>query len=66
MGFGLAPGAASGPESSSRELVLSYLHEGQTVQVQLPDPEAASAASSKGGMKKATPGNKLEASWPLV
>lgn len=66
VGFGLAPGAASGPESGARELVLSYLHEGQQVQVQLPDPDAAaSAASSKGGMKKATPGNKLEASRPF-
>lgn len=61
VGFGLAPGVASGPESLGRDLVLSFLHEGQTVQVQLPDPDAAaSAAATAGGNRKATPGNKLE------
>eukprot|EP00931_Biecheleriopsis_adriatica_P083062 TRINITY_DN5657_c0_g1_i3.p1 TRINITY_DN5657_c0_g1~~TRINITY_DN5657_c0_g1_i3.p1 ORF type:complete len:1302 (+),score=355.00 TRINITY_DN5657_c0_g1_i3:71-3976(+) len=61
LGFGLAPGAASGPQSTARELVLSYLWEGQVAQVQMPDPEAAkSAAASSSGPRKATPGNKLE------
>eukprot|EP00439_Symbiodinium_sp_Y106_P030902 s1515_g3.t1 len=61
VGFGLAPGAASGPQSLARELVLSFLHEGQTVQVQLPDPDAvASAAAAGSGPRKATPGNKFE------
>eukprot|EP00930_Biecheleria_cincta_P069966 TRINITY_DN57636_c0_g1_i1.p1 TRINITY_DN57636_c0_g1~~TRINITY_DN57636_c0_g1_i1.p1 ORF type:complete len:1314 (-),score=272.23 TRINITY_DN57636_c0_g1_i1:130-3711(-) len=61
LGFGLAPGAASGAASTGRELVLSYLHEGQVAQVQLPDPEAAvSAAAGSSGPRKATPGNRLE------
>ncbi|CAJ1431504.1 unnamed protein product [Effrenium voratum] len=60
QGFGLAPGAASGPESMARELTLSFLHEGQSVQVQLPDPDAASGVASAKGNRKATPGNKLE------
>lgn len=60
VGFGLAPGFAFGPKSSSRELVLSFLHEGQVAQVQLPDPDAASVGASSGGLRKATPGNKLE------
>jgi len=60
LGFGLAPGAASGPDAAARELVLNYLHEGQVAQVQMPDPDAAVAATSNSGPRKATPGNKLE------
>eukprot|EP00933_Yihiella_yeosuensis_P071818 TRINITY_DN80059_c0_g1_i1.p1 TRINITY_DN80059_c0_g1~~TRINITY_DN80059_c0_g1_i1.p1 ORF type:complete len:1309 (-),score=305.53 TRINITY_DN80059_c0_g1_i1:114-4040(-) len=60
VGFGLAPGEASGPASAGRELVLSFLHEGKVAQVQIPDPDAAVATSAKSGPRKATPGNKLE------
>ncbi|CAE8627913.1 unnamed protein product [Polarella glacialis] len=64
LGFGLAPGALSGPQSGARDLVLSYLHEGQVQQVQMPDPDAALGATAKSGPRKATPGNKLE--FPTV
>jgi len=60
LGFGLAPGAASGPESMGRELMLSFLHEGQKVEVQLPDPDAAASTAGAKGNRKAAPGNKME------
>merc|ERR1719210_2784204 len=47
-GFGIAP---------NKDIVLNFLHEGVGLQVQMPDPDAATTA---GGIRKATPGNPNE------
>jgi len=48
QGFGVAP---------NRDITMSFLHEGQTMQVTMPDPDAAVAATADSGPRKAEPGN---------
>jgi len=50
LGFGKAPNG---------DIVLNYLHEGQAMQVTMPDPDAAAAKSTDGGPRKAEPGNPM-------
>merc|ERR1712176_763403 len=50
-GFGTAPNG---------DLVLNFLHEGVSVRVQSPDPDAAISAKADSGPRKATPGDKLQ------
>lgn len=55
QGFGTAP---------NKDIVMNFLWEGQTVQMSMPDPDAAVAVSADSGPRKATPGNKYE--FPTV
>jgi len=48
LGFGVAP---------NKDITMSFLHEGQTMTVTMPDPDAAVAASADSGPRKAEPGN---------
>lgn len=50
-GFGTAPNS---------DIVMNFMHEGQNVQVAMPDPNAAVGAVSASGPRKADPGNRLE------
>jgi len=50
-GFGTAPNS---------DIVMNFMHEGQNVQVAMPDPNAAVGAASASGPRKADPGNRLE------
>merc|ERR1712066_280232 len=55
QGFGTAP---------NNDITMSFLWEGQTVTMQMADPNAAVSASAASGPRKATPGNKYE--FPTV
>jgi len=55
QGFGTAP---------NKDITMSFLWEGQTVTMTLPDPDAAIVATADSGPRKATPGNKYE--FPTV
>merc|ERR1719512_207427 len=50
-GFGTAPNS---------DILISFMHEGQQVQVTMPDPNAAVGASKASGPRKADPGNRME------
>merc|ERR1719394_1065426 len=50
-GFGTAPNG---------DILINFMHEGQQVQVSMPDPNAAVGSSAKSGPRKADPGNRLE------
>eukprot|EP00446_Apocalathium_sp_SHHI-4_P083731 CAMPEP_0177498994 /NCGR_PEP_ID=MMETSP0369-20130122/35890_1 /TAXON_ID=447022 ORGANISM="Scrippsiella hangoei-like, Strain SHHI-4" /NCGR_SAMPLE_ID=MMETSP0369 /ASSEMBLY_ACC=CAM_ASM_000364 /LENGTH=74 /DNA_ID=CAMNT_0018976275 /DNA_START=20 /DNA_END=241 /DNA_ORIENTATION=+ len=47
-GFGIAP---------NKDIVMNFMHEGQNMQVSMPDPAAAVSATSNSGPRKAEPGN---------
>jgi len=46
--------------ASNSDIVMTFLHEGQSVQVTMPDPDAAKGAVAKSGPRKADPGNLME------
>merc|ERR1712038_1013274 len=50
-GFGTAPNS---------DILLNFMHEGQQVQVAMPDPDAAVGAAKASGPRKADPSNRLE------
>merc|ERR1712242_348159 len=50
-GFGSAPNS---------DITMNFMHEGQRVQVAMPDPNAAVGAAVASGPRKADPGNRLE------
>jgi len=51
QGFGKAPNG---------DITMGYLHEGVSVQMTMPDPDAVVASTAASGPRKATPGNKYE------
>lgn len=50
-GFGIAPNS---------DILMNFMHEGQQVQVAMPDPNAAVGVAAASGPRKADPGNRLE------